>query len=62
MAKHSWGFRHRYEATGVTQVELNVGYRTIVLVRCECGKFKTRLVDGAWTLEELKGESDANVS
>lgn len=34
---------------------------TIVLLRCECGRFESRFINGTWSLDLLRGMSSAEV-
>jgi hypothetical protein len=64
--KHIFWFQHRYlpvgvnEGTGDVQSTLNLRTvarnvpMTLVLFKCKCGKVKTKVIEGKWTLDQVR--------
>jgi hypothetical protein len=58
-----FGHKHRYEAVAVDhkpgQGLLAIPPRlTIVLFRCRCGEVYSKVIDGKWTLGQVRGEDE----
>jgi len=52
--KHRWQVVASQEGLGVRLVMPGVHYPvTQVLLRCDCGEVRTKLLDGHWTLAQL---------
>jgi len=63
--KHIFSFQHKYVPIKATQcygtcentltgrTKENV-QSTNILLKCECGEFKTKLIAGFWTLEDIQ--------
>ena len=50
--KHIFSFQHRYWPISVQHS--NSKKTSLISFLCNCGKAKAKLVDGIWTLEEVK--------
>lgn len=50
-------WRHKYEVEAAQQLGA-VNPRTVILWRCKCGKVKTEVINGHWTIHQIRGEQN----